>query len=142
MHWTTTLLLSVALTSADGGTPAPAKLEVHATGFRHARGHAEAKLYLEGQDVLKEPARRLRSAIDGGAASFVFEGLAPGAYAVVVFHDENDNELIDHSVIHLPAEPLGFSNGFALGLFSGKPTFEKLRFTVGPKTTRLEVAMH
>jgi outer membrane protein len=59
--------------------------------------------------------------------------LAFGDYAVVVLHDGNDNGEVDHNFLGLPTEPLGFSNGFKLGLFSGKPTFEKLRFTFSSK---------
>jgi uncharacterized protein (DUF2141 family) len=45
-----------------------------------------------------------------------------------VHHDVNDNGRVAHDALGLPAEPLGFSGGFRLGLFSGKPTFAKLRF--------------
>jgi uncharacterized protein (DUF2141 family) len=110
-----------------------ATLHVAASGFQHARGHAIARLYRPGDNVLHAPWRQARAEIHGGRADLVFSELAFGDYAVVVLHDGNDNGEVDHNFLGLPTEPLGFSNGFKLGLFSGKPTFEKLRFTFSSK---------
>jgi uncharacterized protein (DUF2141 family) len=55
-----------------------------------------------------------------------------GKYAVSVFHDENGNGTVDHNFLHFPAEPLGFSNDFHLGIFAGLPSFEKLQFEFTP----------
>jgi uncharacterized protein (DUF2141 family) len=49
-----------------------------------------------------------------------------------VFHDENGNGTLYHNILHFPAEPLGFSNQFYLGIFSGLPSFEKLQFEFTP----------
>jgi uncharacterized protein (DUF2141 family) len=127
--------LAGATAQAQEGT-----LTIRATGFVHARGHAVAKLYLPGENVRsKQPHLLVRSEIHEGAASFAFPGLPFGTYAVVVFHDENDNGEIDHNLVGLPIEPLGFSNGFALGLLSGMPTFEKLQFPFGPGTPSIDI---
>jgi len=143
MNWMTLWGVGRASAAADGGAMRDAgqelaTLEVHAVGFRHARGHAEAKLYREGENVLGPAWRRTRAEVHDGAAVLAFDGLPPGRYAVVVFHDENDNQTIDHNLFRLPAEPLGFSNGFALSLLSGKPTFEKLAFRLA-ESERIEV---
>lgn len=108
--------------------PSRAALTVTATGFRHTRGHAEAKLFRPGENVLGGPFRRARVVPQAGQARFQFADLPLGDYALVVFHDENDNGKIDHNFLGLPAEPLGFSNGFSPGLFTGMPSFEKLKF--------------
>ncbi len=67
--------------------------------------------------------------------------LASGSYALVVFHDENDNGTIDHNVFRMPKEQLGFSNGFRPGLFAGLPSFEKLEFRLAgaPSPQRLDI---
>ena len=108
--------------------PPRAQLAVIASGFRHSRGHAEAKLFRPGENVLGVPFRRARVVPQVGQARFQFPDLPLGDYALVVFHDENDNGKIDHNFLGLPAEPLGFSNGFSPGLFAGMPSFEKLKF--------------
>ena len=59
--------------------------------------------------------------------TFVLKDIPYGYYAAIMFHDENDNGELDHGIL-FPKEPLGFSNGWKLSLFSGMPTFAKLKF--------------
>ena len=123
-----------ALAAPDTGT-----LTVQATGFAHERGHAVAKLFADGDDVFG-PGRQTTSAeIHTGQALFQWADLAPGRYAVIVFHDENDNGTLDHNLLRLPAEPLGFSNGWALSWRSGMPSFDKLQFNLAPAAQTIEV---
>jgi uncharacterized protein (DUF2141 family) len=130
-----------AAAQAPAASGAEAQLEVEATGFRSSRGHAIARLYRPGEDVVGEPWRQARADLHGGRAQLVFAALPPGRYAVVVFHDLDDDGAIGHTVLRLPAEPLGFSGGFVLGLFSGKPTFEKLGFELRAGSTTLAVTV-
>ncbi len=58
-----------------------------------------------------------------GAVRFSFPGLPPGRYAVASYHDENGNGAFDQTLIGLPDEGLGFSNGAWIGL--GAPSFEE-----------------
>ena len=113
-------------------------LTIHATGFAHARGHAVAKLFAPGDNVLGPGRWQVGMPIDGDAAVFRFKGLLAGRYAAVVFHDENDNGVIDHGLLG-PSEPLGFSGGFVLSLVSGRPDFERLEFDFKPPTQTLEL---
>ncbi|MDP2313691.1 MAG: DUF2141 domain-containing protein [Pseudomonadota bacterium] len=125
--------------------PNPPSLVVRVSGFKHAGGRAIAKLYRPGDNVLaKEGSAMARVEIRDGVAECAFFGLPEGPYAVVAFHDENDNGVVDHR-LGLPSEPIGFSNGFRLSLLSGRPTFEKLRFELRrpspevPMTLAIEV---
>jgi uncharacterized protein (DUF2141 family) len=123
-----------ALAAPDTGT-----LVVQTAGFAHDKGHAMAKLFAEGDDVFG-PGRQTASAeIRAGQARFQWTDLAPGRYAVIVFHDENDNGTLDHNLLRLPAEPLGFSNGWALSWRSGMPSFDKLQFNLAPAAQTIEV---
>jgi uncharacterized protein (DUF2141 family) len=45
-----------------------------------------------------------------GTQSVVFTDLKPGTYAVIVFHDENDNGKVDMNPWGIPTEGYGFSN--------------------------------
>ncbi|MFN7146402.1 MAG: DUF2141 domain-containing protein, partial [Myxococcota bacterium] len=91
---------------------------------------AVAKLFRPGAPLtLPNAVATAKGAVRDGRAACHFPDLAEGAYALVVFHDTNDNGAIDHR-FGWPAEPLGFSGGFRLSLTSGRPTFEKLRFDV------------
>lgn len=139
------LALAVALigmtlpaAAADGATSG--ELTIRATGFVDLRGHAVAKLFMPGDNVLGPGRWQLSSAIENGAAVFRVTGLASGRYAAVVFHDKNDNSVIDHGLLG-PSEPLGFSGRFVLSLFSGRPDFEQLQFDFKPPAQTLEVSV-
>lgn len=64
-----------------------------------------------------------------GSLGIGFLQLPPGRYAVIVFHDENDNGLLDSNFLGLPTEGYGFSND-AAGFF-GAPSFDAASVTVG-----------
>jgi uncharacterized protein (DUF2141 family) len=115
-------------------------LTVQAVGFTHTRGQAIAKMFRPGDDVLGPGRWQQSASIKEGAATFRFEGLSAGPYAVVVFHDENSNGIIDHGLLG-PSEPIGFSGGFALSVLSGFPNFEKLRFEYKPPVQTLEIRL-
>jgi uncharacterized protein (DUF2141 family) len=138
------LLSAIALLIAPGtGLASDAgagSLAVSVSGFKNAQGHAIINLFREGQDVLKlrQAYRRASSAIEGGHATFSFGELPFGNYAISVFHDVNDNGELDHKM-GLPAEPLAFSNGFHLSLFSGLPSFQKLKFPFSGNTGVIEI---
>jgi len=57
-----------------------------------------------------------------GTQSSVFTNLEPGRYAVIVFHDENDNGKLDENAWGVPTEGYGFSNN-AEGFLSA-PSFK------------------
>ncbi len=57
-----------------------------------------------------------------GAQSVVFADLKPGTYAVIVFHDENDNGKLDKNSFGMPVEAYAISNN-ARGILSA-PDFK------------------
>ncbi|MFZ6876103.1 DUF2141 domain-containing protein [Undibacterium sp. Di27W] len=116
-------------------------LTVLVSGFKTNQGHAIARLYLPGNEVTKKGQQEISATIHDGKSNFVFPALPAGVYAVVVFHDANDNGTVDHNFFGLPVEALGFSNGFRVSLTSGMPNFEKLRFAHGnsPQTIQLNM---
>jgi len=131
----TALLLGAAPAKAsDTGT-----LNVVAAGFSNTDGPAIAKLFMPGDNVLVHGRwQRIAKVGAGLSAKFQFTGLAPGQYAVVVFHDENGDGEINHR-LSVPIEQLGFSAGFQLGIFSGLPTFDKLKFELGPREQTIDI---
>jgi uncharacterized protein (DUF2141 family) len=63
-----------------------------------------------------------------GSQSVIFTQLDPGRYAVIVFHDENDNGRLDENSWGVPTEGYGFSND-AEG-FLGSPSFDAAGVTL------------
>ena len=64
-----------------------------------------------------------------GDQSAAFTELAPGRYAVIVVHDENDNGRLDANALGVPIEGYAFSND-ARG-FLGAPSFAAASVSVG-----------
>jgi len=87
--------------------------------FDKADGFAESGEQIANVDV---PAEKLASS----QPVLVFEGLAPGVYAVVAHHDENGNLKFDTTFIGLPDEGYGFSNDAEAELSA--PAFEEAAF--------------
>jgi len=135
------LFLAAALAAAMSAQAAPdtGTLTVQATGFAHERGHAVAKLFAEGDDVFGPGRQTVSAEIHATEALLQWSDVAPSRYAVIVFHDENDNGTLDHNLLRLPAEPLGFSNGWQLSWRSGMPSFDKLQFQFTPAMPTIEV---
>lgn len=129
-----TLFALSLLAQTAAADPTEGDLTIVVSGFPNENGQVIANLFREGGDVMKIDKAYLhaREAISGNRAQLVFRNLKYGKYAVSVFQDENGNGTLDHNFLHFPAEPLGFSNQFHLGVFSGLPSFEKLQFDFAP----------
>ena len=140
---TAALVLAVCLVGASvSAADAPREdLVIHASGFAHDGGQAVASLFREADDVFGKPSARVMAKVHQGKATLAFARLQHGNYAVIVFHDENGNNDLDHNFLRMPAEPLGFSNGFQLTLFSGLPNFERLRFAFGAGAKPVEISV-
>lgn len=117
------------------------ELRVNVLGLQSDQGKAVAKLYREGEDIFKLPGLQQTAPISACRATLVFKDVAPGRYALIVFHDINANGQLDHNLVRLPAEPLGYSNGFQPGLLSGMPDSRKLAFTLGTQDLSLDIAI-
>ncbi len=144
--------LALALLAADPpATPAPAPpvrpaaagtatLVVDVEGLKDDAGQVHAALHATADGYPTRPETALRQAdvpILAGRARVVFEGLAPGGYAVAVYHDENGNGRLDSGFLGIPTEGLGASND-AKG-FMGPPSFEKARVELKPGENRIVV---
>ena len=65
-------------------------------------------------------------------------GVAPGRYAISVFHDANSDGVLNQNFLQLPAEGRGFSNSASGRL--GAPAFSAAAFDVG--TGAISVPIH
>ena len=90
-----------------------APIHVHISGLRNAQGTVKAVLYgpdpnsflMKGMKADKE-----REPAEKGAITLCVVAREKGKYAVVVYHDENDNHKFDRNWVGLPTEGFGVSN--------------------------------
>jgi uncharacterized protein (DUF2141 family) len=77
--------------------------------------------------------------IEAGTARALFTDLAPGLYAVAVYHDENMNDEFDQGFLGIPLEDYAFSNGAKA--FLGPPSFTDAAVEVSIRGLRIEIPM-
>ncbi len=75
-----------------------------------------------------------------GSVAAVFTDLAPGTYAVAVYHDENSNGEFDQGFLGFPLEGYGFSRD-ARGFLAGPRFFSAaVLLEEGEKTIRIRLS--
>jgi len=82
--------------------------------------------------ALRNPARTVRYNVDG-RESYLIDDIPAGEYALLVYHDENENNRIDKNFIGIPIEPIGFSNRYAP---KAPPSFSRAAFFLEKEETR------
>lgn len=79
-----------------------------------------ADTFMKGKGILNA-----KSKVTDGQVLVTFEDVAPGNYAIMVLHDENDNERMDFEANGMPKESYGMSNN---PMLYGPPTFTDAQF--------------
>lgn len=136
-------------------------LKVEVSGLRNYRGHLVLMLWPSSADSAKFPdaskvqyrderagelvcdfpnaaiCRRVVESLQNLTVSYTFRSVPAGDYAVFVFHDENNNGILDTGLFKRPLEARGYSGVLpddVSPLVSGIK-FDQARFTLdGPKT--------
>jgi uncharacterized protein (DUF2141 family) len=118
-----------------------ASVEVRIEKLRNAKGVVHLCLTANAAhfpDCAGDPKAKKKSVPAGSAASVTIGGVAPGAYALSVFHDENGNTKFD-TFLKIPKEGFGFSRNPTVRF--GAPKFAQVRFEVGAGIARQTVRM-
>ena len=85
-------------------------------------------LYIRILDENENPVIVGTSTVINYSARISFDSISPGKYAIQFFHDENENQKMDFSLIGIPKEKFGSSNNVKPIL--GPPKFEKMLFSL------------
>lgn len=119
--------------------PAAPILKVEVSGAKSSNGvyffalfDDEEKLKQRKDPILAE--RFPASEID---VVWTIEKLPPGEYSIAVFHDANENDILDRHALGFPLEAYGFSRN-ARGKF-GPPPYERIKFAVGSDPQELQI---
>lgn len=132
------VVLSVYLVALPA---AAAELEVIVGALASTQGDVHVALYDTPETFPDSDGMitKLEVPIEAGAARALFTNLAPGLYAVAVYHDENMNDEFDQGFLGIPLEDYAFSNGAKA--FLGPPSFAEAAVEVPPQGRRIEIAM-
>lgn len=106
------LFLSFFLLFDSEPTPG-SRLKIQISNVRKAGGTLRVGVYKPGEKFkTARPFANRQIDIDGPGDRHVEFELAPGTYAVAVYHDLNGNNQIDKFFFGYPREPFGLSNNF------------------------------
>ena len=87
--------------------------------------------FMKGPGILNA-----ESKISGDTVQFVFENVDPGTYAIMVLHDENENNRMDYELSGMPKENYGMSNN---PMSFGPPQFSDAKFEFGEEDQHLKI---
>lgn len=105
-----------------------ADLELTVENVKGRDGELRVGVYASAEDYRKTAVKEVKAAASGNPVSIRIPGLAPGEYAIALYHDRNGNRKLDSNLLGIPREPYGFS-GSARNL-TGPATWEQARFSV------------
>ncbi len=107
------------------------KIIVNVSNVRSNNGHILLSLFNSDKgwpDDLAVTLKQVIFPVKDNKAHYVFDNMPAGNYAIAIMFDENDNNEMDYSFLHLPKEGYGFSNN-VMGTF-GPPSFKEAAFIV------------
>jgi len=115
------------------GTSITVNIPVKGTG-----GNIVVGLYDQNTFMKAAPLQGLESDIVDGKATVTFENVAPGIYAISLFHDKNGNKQMDFEPNGMPKEMYGVSNNV---MNMGPPQWNDAKFEVGNEALSLDIVM-
>jgi uncharacterized protein (DUF2141 family) len=133
------LIAPLLLLLAAAGSPT-AEVEISIDRLRNGKGDLQLCLTRRSThfpDCKSDPGAVTRT-ITATARKIRIGGLAPGGYALAVFHDENRNRKLD-MLIGIPREGFGFSRNPVVRF--GAPKFRQVVIDLPPGFTRQTVRM-
>jgi len=134
------LLVSLAASSASAGK-SKSVVSVTAHGLRNDDGQVICALFAseehfpDGEHAIKSDIVRVKSR----EGTCRFSDVSPGTYAVALFHDENEDKVLN-KFLGIPREGFGFSRDAPPSTF-GPPKFSAAAFRVVRGDYALKVKM-
>ena len=141
MWVTTAFALCLAAAAAVKNPPRLCELTIVAHGVSNANGVVGVLVFQSATGWPEQVSAALRqqsAPAHAGETEITVSNLPAGEYAVVVLHDENENQKLDRGPLGMPLEQWGMSNNPPYRLSA--PSFEAARFRLS-KSERLDVQM-
>ena len=135
------LLTSALLFSSAQATAEMASLTVTVTDAVTTKGTIEVTLFNSSESFMKSVFLQNRGRPDeNGSYVAEFAAVSEGEYAVVVVHDENDNQTFDSGFLGFGAESIGYSKN--VRPFLGRPDFNDVKLSIGAENTEIEISLY
>ncbi len=116
----------------EGEKPQETTLTVEVTGLRSTKGSVVFSLFSGSEGFPDKGEKAVASGqcaiADDKTARLIVPKLAPGSYAVTLFHDENANGKLDTKTFGIPKEGFGFSRDPKIRV--GPPRFKDTAFAI------------
>ena len=87
---------------------------------------------------MKTPVQKLKASIKDGKSEVVFKNVPPGEYAVVCYHDKNNNNKMDFNFLGIPKEGFGASNNTKN---FGPPKYNDAKFEISNSDVSLIIRL-
>ena len=130
MKWFVIICLFALFTSFVGSSTPESKFDLHVSvsAVGSPKGWIEFELYRNPDAFAKVGTtyRLSRADAQKGMVNYTFKDLEAGKYAVVVYHDVNQNKICDKNFFGVPTEGYAFSNNVRPNL--SVPSFEDCSF--------------
>ncbi len=136
----TLLLFLILMTSSyaqDGG-----EIIVKVSGVASEQGQLRVALFDSPDgfpDQIEQSMKRSSVEVNGDSSTIIFSDIPFGEYVIAVFHDENDNGVLDTNDRGIPLEALGVSGDAAMKL--GPPKYERAAFQFSINQTEIEIPL-
>ena len=92
-------------------------------GLKSTKGAVAVALYDHPDKFLEKEFTSIHQEIEDENLEITFKNIPAGTYAISMFHDENNNKVMDKNFMGIPSEPYAFGNN-ARGIF-GPPDFSE-----------------
>ena len=111
-------------------------IEVVVTNALSDKGNLNFALFDETSFLKSAPIMAKSSTIKNGKGKVVFKNVPAGTYAILCFHDENENLQMDFDTNGMPLENYGATNNV---LSYGPPQFTDAKFELTNKPLYFEI---
>ncbi|SEE44469.1 Uncharacterized conserved protein, DUF2141 family [Tenacibaculum sp. MAR_2010_89] len=135
MRFLTSILVLIIVFTIE--TVSAQKQTITATVVNVTSNKGKVSYALYNKDnFMKEPVKAKSSKIVNGKSTVVFDDVPAGEYAIVCYHDKNNNNKMDFQPNGMPIENYGASNNV---MNFGPPQYEDAKFTIIDNNVSLEI---
>jgi len=131
------IFVSIALSYTTlAQTSEAASISVTIDNVMNDNGKVMISLHTEDTFMKGQGVQSLESSIENGTVTVTFTDVAPGTYAIMALHDENENGRMDFESNGMPIESYGISGNI---MSVGPPTYADAKFDVAHKDLDLSI---